>query len=130
MSAAGRLASNVWHRLRKPCGMCVSKLDSVSVFLTSFGQTQTECIRGRCFTNTKCGNQRMQRNVHAAMGLQLVEGKGIALISDTVIEKDELVAQYVGEVLSREMYIDRERRVRTIQSPRYHLANSTCMVSR
>jgi hypothetical protein len=30
------------------------------------------------------------------------------------IEEDELVAQYVGEVLSLEMYLERERKVRYI----------------
>ncbi|KAJ8546980.1 hypothetical protein ON010_g11255 [Phytophthora cinnamomi] len=43
------------------------------------------------------------------MGLKPIEGKRISLVTDVAIAKDDLVAQYVGEVLSREMYANRER---------------------
>eukprot|EP00644_Phytophthora_capsici_P017769 jgi/Phyca11/129004/e_gw1.80.30.1 len=45
----------------------------------------------------------MQRGDHASLEIQSVPGKGIALIAEMAIEKDELVAQYVGEVLSLEI---------------------------
>ncbi|KAG6610485.1 putative SET domain-containing protein [Phytophthora cinnamomi] len=44
-----------------------------------------------------CENRaRMQRGDHAAMGLKPIEGKGISLVTDVAIAKDDLVAQYVG----------------------------------
>ncbi|KAF1780201.1 hypothetical protein GQ600_15780 [Phytophthora cactorum] len=53
--------------------------------------TQTECIQGHCATGMKCGNQRMQDGQQAMLALQNIEGKGIALVADQVINRDELV---------------------------------------
>jgi hypothetical protein len=56
----------------------------------------------------------MQRGERAALELRSVPGKGIALMAEMTIEEDELVAKYVGEVLSLEMYLERVRKVRYI----------------
>ncbi|KAG6942435.1 hypothetical protein JG687_00019061 [Phytophthora cactorum] len=57
----------------------------------------------------KCGNQRMQDDQQAMLALQNIEGKGIALVADQVINRDELVAQYAGEVASLSQYVKREK---------------------
>ncbi|KAG3118909.1 hypothetical protein PI125_g2488 [Phytophthora idaei] len=55
----------------------------------------------------------MQDGQQAMLALQNIEGKGIAVIADQVINRDELVAQYVGEVVSLSQYIKREKEVRS-----------------
>ncbi|KAE9060741.1 hypothetical protein PF007_g30497, partial [Phytophthora fragariae] len=72
--------------------------------------TQTECVRGHRTTKLKCGNQRMQDNYHSLLALRRVEGKCIGLFADSPIDNGDLVAQYVGEVITRQMYIDREKK--------------------
>ncbi|EEY54571.1 uncharacterized protein PITG_08239 [Phytophthora infestans T30-4] len=72
--------------------------------------TQTECVEGHCASNFKCGNQRMQRGRHAELSLASLPGKGISLMADMPIERDTLIAQYVGEVISRAMYREREEK--------------------
>ncbi|KAF1784429.1 hypothetical protein GQ600_21264 [Phytophthora cactorum] len=57
----------------------------------------------------KCGNQRMQDGQQAMLALQNIGGKGIALVADQVINRDELVTQYVGEVVSLSQYVKREK---------------------
>ncbi|ETL84084.1 hypothetical protein F441_16647 [Phytophthora nicotianae CJ01A1] len=54
--------------------------------------TQTECVLDHCSTGHKCGNQRMQQGVQAALALDSTPGKGIALMADDLIEKGEFVA--------------------------------------
>ncbi|ETM37261.1 hypothetical protein L914_16165, partial [Phytophthora nicotianae] len=54
--------------------------------------TQTECVLDHCSTGYKCGNQRMQQGVQAALALDSTPGKGIALMADDLIEKGEFVA--------------------------------------
>ncbi|KAG3198193.1 hypothetical protein PC128_g6201 [Phytophthora cactorum] len=49
----------------------------------------------------------MQRAIDADVSLEILAVKGIALAAAMPIEKDALVAQYVGKVLSRAMYLDR-----------------------
>ncbi|KAF1791550.1 SET domain [Phytophthora cactorum] len=61
---------------------------------------------------------------------QNIEGKGIALVADQVINRDELVAQYVGEVVSLSQYIKREKEQFSC-SPncvveRWEVAGETC----
>ncbi|EEY65795.1 SET domain-containing protein, putative [Phytophthora infestans T30-4] len=46
----------------------------------------------------------MQRGRHAELSLASLPGKGISLMADMPIERDTLIAQYVGEVISRAMY--------------------------
>ncbi|ETN02582.1 hypothetical protein PPTG_16196 [Phytophthora nicotianae INRA-310] len=45
-----------------------------------------------CSTGHKCGNQRMQQGVQAALALDSTPGNGIALMADDLIEKGEFVA--------------------------------------
>ncbi|KAE8986055.1 hypothetical protein PF011_g20150 [Phytophthora fragariae] len=73
--------------------------------------TQTECVQGYCASRTKCGNQRIQDGVHADLILVKSTGKGVSLVADAPINEDDLVIQYVGEVLSRNTYREREQRV-------------------
>ncbi|KAE9308864.1 hypothetical protein PF008_g20857 [Phytophthora fragariae] len=73
--------------------------------------TQTECVQGYCASRTKCGNQRIQDGVHADLILVKNTGKGVSLVADAPINEDDLVIQYVGEVLSRNTYPEREQRV-------------------
>ncbi|EEY55030.1 SET domain-containing protein, putative [Phytophthora infestans T30-4] len=54
----------------------------------------------------------MQRGRHAELSLASLPGKGISLMADMPIERDTLIAQYVGEVISRAMYREREEKVR------------------
>ncbi|KAG2800818.1 hypothetical protein PC111_g19814 [Phytophthora cactorum] len=51
----------------------------------------------------------MQDDQQAMLALQNIEGKGIALVADQVINRDELVAQYAGEVASLSQYVKREK---------------------
>ncbi|KAG6951316.1 hypothetical protein JG687_00013702 [Phytophthora cactorum] len=53
----------------------------------------------------------MQRAIDADVSLEILAVKGIALAAAMPIEKDALVAQYVGKVLSRAMYLDREEKL-------------------
>ncbi|KAF1794402.1 SET domain [Phytophthora cactorum] len=62
--------------------------------------------RVHCTSKYKCGTQRMQRAIDADVSLEILAVKGIALAAAMPIEKDALVAQYVGKVLSRAMYLD------------------------
>ncbi|KAE9091599.1 hypothetical protein PF010_g18131 [Phytophthora fragariae] len=63
------------------------------------------------YCRTKCGNQRIQDGVHADLILVKSTGKGVSLVADAPINEDDLVIQYVGEVLSRNTYREREQRV-------------------
>lgn len=54
----------------------------------------------------------MQDGENVLLALQNVEGKGVSLFADEAIARDQFVAQYVGEVVSRTEYVTRERRVR------------------
>lgn len=53
----------------------------------------------------------MQQGSQAALALARAPGKGIALLADARIEKEEFVVQYVGEVVSRKLYAAREQKV-------------------
>jgi len=53
----------------------------------------------------------MQQGIHADLALEVIPGKGIALMAVLPVEKDDLVVQYVGEVLSQAMYLEREMMV-------------------
>lgn len=70
---------------------------------------QTECVQGLCSTGGKCGNQRFQEGARAALGLRSTNRKGISLFADQNIACGEFVVQYVGEVLDKEAYFERER---------------------
>eukprot|EP00644_Phytophthora_capsici_P010360 jgi/Phyca11/123793/e_gw1.51.330.1 len=48
----------------------------------------------------------MQRGRHADLSLASLPGKGISLMAAMPIERDTLIAQYVGEVISRVMYLE------------------------
>ncbi|ETP08120.1 hypothetical protein F441_15820, partial [Phytophthora nicotianae CJ01A1] len=52
----------------------------------------------------------MQRGVHADLSLAYLPGKGISLMAAMPIERDSLIIQYVGEVISRAMYLEREKK--------------------
>ncbi|KAF1773092.1 hypothetical protein GQ600_8704 [Phytophthora cactorum] len=66
---------------------------------------------GHCATRMRCENQRIQRSVNADLALRLVAGKGVSLVADAPITEDEFVVQYVGEVLNRKAYHERELKV-------------------
>ncbi|KAG3235736.1 hypothetical protein PI124_g19235 [Phytophthora idaei] len=51
----------------------------------------------------------MQDGQQAMLALHNIGGKGIALVADQVINRDELVTQYVGEVVSLSQYVKREK---------------------
>ncbi|KAG1695501.1 hypothetical protein DVH05_019658 [Phytophthora capsici] len=87
--------------------------------------TQTECVEGHCASNYKCGNQRMQRGRHADLSLASLPGKGISLMAAMPIERDTLIAQYVGEVISRAMYLEREEKESRRSPHTYGLAVNT-----
>jgi hypothetical protein len=53
----------------------------------------------------------MQQGIHADLALEVIPGKGRALMAVLPVEKDDLVVQYVGEVLSQAMYLEREMKV-------------------
>ncbi|KAL3657795.1 hypothetical protein V7S43_017177 [Phytophthora oleae] len=72
---------------------------------------QVECVEGRCKTRLNCGNQRMQNGFQSRLALRRVDGAGIGLFSDGVIEEGVLVAQYVGEVITRKTYEKLERQI-------------------
>lgn len=65
----------------------------------------------------------MQDNYHSLLALRRVEGKGIGLFADSPIDNGDLVAQYVGEVITRQMYIDREKVVRYQVSMYFAVSN-------
>ncbi|KAF1788382.1 hypothetical protein GQ600_11810 [Phytophthora cactorum] len=58
-------------------------------------------IRGKTAFEHNVNDQQTNR-------LERVAGKGIAVVACMTIEKDELVARYVGEVLSRQVYLKHE----------------------
>ncbi|KAF1773018.1 AWS domain [Phytophthora cactorum] len=69
--------------------------------------TQTECVQGHCATRTKCGNQLIQRSVNADLAMRLIAEKGVSLVADAPITEDEFVVQYVGDILYRKAYQER-----------------------
>lgn len=86
--------------------------------------TQTECQRGHCASGEICGNQRFQRGTHCELALELMDGKGVSLVADTPITAGELVAQYVGEVLSKRDYQERELTTQRYAKHTYGMAVS------
>ncbi|KAG7376020.1 Histone-lysine N-methyltransferase setd2 [Phytophthora pseudosyringae] len=70
--------------------------------------SQTECVQGHCFTRPRWGNQRLQEGAHVSLGIQSVALNGIFVFANQNIAGGELVAQYIGEVLTREAYVERE----------------------
>ncbi|OWZ14986.1 SET domain-containing hypothetical protein, partial [Phytophthora megakarya] len=72
---------------------------------------QIECVQKTLFYGIACGNQRMQNGTQALLFLQNLPGKGVSLFADEDIENDQLIAQYVEEVVSRREYVQREKKV-------------------
>ncbi|ETO84491.1 hypothetical protein F444_01608, partial [Phytophthora nicotianae P1976] len=64
----------------------------------------------------------MQRGVHADLSLAYLPGKGISLMAAIPIERDSLIIQYVGEVISRAMYLEREKKETQCSPHSYGLA--------
>ncbi len=66
--------------------------------------TYTECNPAACPAGSACTNQRLQHH-HTTGGiacsLSYTAGKGMGVVADQVVQQGTLVAEYVGEVLSR-----------------------------
>ncbi|OWZ15276.1 SET domain-containing hypothetical protein [Phytophthora megakarya] len=85
-------------------------------------------MRGHCFTKSTCGNQRMQKGVHASLRLEAQHQKGICLFADEDIERGQFVCLYVGEGVSKRVYVQRERFESQFTNRIYGFAVSTSEV--
>jgi hypothetical protein len=94
---------------KKLCFILLAWMLTITAFVL---YSHTECVLGHCSTGTRCGNQHLQEGAHVSLGLRPVDRKGVSLFAAHHVAQGELVAQYVGEVLTKEAYAMRERWVR------------------
>lgn len=62
--------------------------------------TKIECVEGGCNCGDGCQNQRFQQKQYARVSVIKTEKKGYGLRADTDLHPNELIYEYIGEVIN------------------------------
>jgi len=71
--------------------------------------TQVECLPDDCRCRSFCQNQRFQRRQYAPIEVVQTEKKGFGIRAADDIHKDDMIYEYIGDVISQPSFIKRMR---------------------
>ncbi|KZP33283.1 SET domain-containing protein [Athelia psychrophila] len=91
------------HGVDRPTEACGHDSDCINRL------TQVECMSDDCRCRSYCLNQRFQQKKYAPIDVVLTEKKGYGIRAADDIRKDEMIYEYIGDVVSHTSFMKRMR---------------------